>query len=104
MADEKPGSQMAGLRARRNKAVAKKVLRLPVPDYDPPVVVKCRPVSQDEVDKAGKALKPKGSVKKSEATLDANAQLLIDACLGIEALDGDGEIIEAWDDFGEDLA
>lgn len=94
-----PKTLRQGLRDRRQQAQSKLHLDRRVPRLDPPVFVRFRPLSQDELEAAQKAIE-KGKAK--DRTVVANANALATACIGIYELDAQGEKTSAAPDDVED--
>src|SRR5664279_2424091 len=96
------GTQLGSLFARRQEIVEKQVLKLRIPRWEEPeIVVSYRPIEPAEFASFLKGLDDlKDPDELAEASLNRNADLLIKACLGIEAKNPN----ESWDGFGPDLA
>jgi hypothetical protein len=93
-----PQSQLASLRARREKAAQKLWIDLPVPRYDPPVYVRFKPVQQAQIDAANKAIAASTS---KDRILVANANVLSWACLGVYVIQDGREVSPV--DGGDEL-
>ncbi|GAB3867386.1 hypothetical protein GCM10028801_41260 [Nocardioides maradonensis] len=106
-----PGSPLSSLRERRKARKAKLQLDLKVPGYEPAVYVRFKPVDQARL---ASELKKAEKSKDRDAITLANAALLIDACIGVFQVDGDGtEVsidpdnltpdVDEWLKFGPEL-
>jgi hypothetical protein len=104
-----PQTLRRGLRDRRQAAQNKLHLDRRVPRMDPPVFVRFKPLEQETIDAAQKAIE-KG--KDARRSVHANANAIATACIGIYELDEQGEKrsvvpeIDDWTDvrFDEHLA
>lgn len=105
-------SFLSSLKERREEVLAEQVLRLPVPRWnDPVIIVKYKPVPHGFI-RAGQQRVEKASARqKSEIEVDANADILINGCVGVMAVVDGREYSLRPDDpngdltlFDEDLA
>jgi hypothetical protein len=81
-----PSSQLAGLRERRAQARQRSKLDLVVPGYDPPVYVRFRALTPEELDRITTR---HAKAKSSERALRMNSTVLATACIGIFEIDPD---------------
>lgn len=98
-----PGSALADLRQRREKAKAKLHLDLVVPRLDPPVGIRFRPIHQREVDAVLASIRES---KDPDRLVVGNATHLANACLGIFEI-ADGKPVgdpSTWPKFDAALA
>lgn len=85
-----PQTLRRGLKDRRQAAISKLHLDRRVPRLDPPVFVRFKPLEDEQLDQARKAIE-KG--KNPRRSVIANANALASACVGIYELDDQGEKI-----------
>lgn len=102
------GSVLAGLRQRREQALAALYTDLVVPRLDPPVFVRFRPIDQAKIEQANKRA---NASKDPDAATAANAAVLAAACVGVFELDEDGAEVgvdpddrDSWPQFDKRLA
>ena len=103
-----PGSTLASLRERREAVLAAQYLDLAVPDYDPPVYVRYKPITNAKLNAATKQV---AASKDRDAEVIANAGVLAEACVGVfEVIDDTQVSIDptdrdgTWLRFDKDLA
>lgn len=98
-----PGSALAGLRERREKAVKALYLDLQVPRLDPPVYVRYGPLPKPIIDQANKQIV---DGKAEDREVVAKAVALSHVCLGVFGLvDGKPEgSPNTWPKFDPQLA
>jgi hypothetical protein len=96
-----PESPLAQLARRRAEIAEQQILELSVPRWEnPTITVKYRPIEHEEIRKVLKAAeKSRPGESKSDALLNGNADLLIKACIGVEAHNPD----ETWNGFDHEL-
>ncbi|TIC78777.1 hypothetical protein [Nocardioides sp. GY 10127] len=73
-------SPLAGLRARREAARAELTFDLPVPLYDPPLYMRFRAVTHEQITGHSKRL---GKTKALDKDVSINAAVLADAAVGV---------------------
>jgi hypothetical protein len=84
------------LSERRAKIVEDLVLELEVPHYDdPPVIVRFHPVENKAIKAALRKAEQGPKSERDEAELEANAGLLVKACVGLTS----GS--QSWSGFGD---
>lgn len=96
-----PDTLRSGLRDRREKAANKLYVDRRVPRMDPPVFVRFKPLLQETIDAANKAIE-KGKDKRRN--VHANADAIATACIGIYELDEHNEkrsVVPDVDDWTE---
>jgi hypothetical protein len=110
-----PSSPLADLRARRAKHLEGLHLDLKVPRWDddggPSIWVRYSPSSPGKIDDINAKRDEVKKIEGSDWYVNANADVLIDSCVGVYAKDGDdtyslrpGDPTGSWTTFDQDLA
>lgn len=93
------GSELSSLRSRRARVREQLHFDLEVPRYDPPVLVRYKPVPQEKIEQTFERTK---KMRGKDRTAVTNAIILAGACIGVfEVIDGEEVSVDPDDRAGE---